>query len=195
MKLLFRMVPATCRALAAETLHPLKTTESAFRVLPTDLDVNLHLNNGRYHQLIDVNRLEWLVRTRILQAALARRWKPVLGGTLIQFRREMKLWQSGRLRTGLLGWDERWFYLEHVVSTREGKVVAQGLAKAAFRGRGGWVPTASVREAVGHPSLVMELPDRVRCWQNADASLFGRGSEIPASNQSSGLTRVGARIS
>lgn len=174
MKLFFRMVPATCRGLAADTLHPFKAIESVFRVLPTDLDVNLHLNNGRYHQLIDVNRLEWLLRTRILQTAIAQRWKPVLGGTLIQFRREMKLWQQGRLRTALLGWDDRWFYLEHIVSTAGGKVVAQGLAKAAFRGRSGWVPTACVREAVGHPALEMELPARVLSWQNADALLFGR---------------------
>lgn len=195
MKLLFRMIPATCRGVTGDTLHPFKTIESSFRVLPTDLDINLHLNNGRYHQLIDVNRLEWLVRTRILQAALTRRWKPVLGGTLIQFRREMKLWQQGLLRTRLLGWDERWFYLEHVVATKQGKLVAQGLAKAAFRGRAGWVPTASVREAVGHPSLEMELPARVRSWQTCDLLLVGRGADAgiapdePANGQ--GLTTMG----
>jgi acyl-CoA thioesterase FadM len=188
------MVPSVCRGFARSAVHPFDAVESGFTVLPTDLDINLHLNNGRYHQLIDVNRLEWLIRTRILQAALARKWKPMLGGTLIQFRREMTLWQRGSLQTRLLGWDDRWFYLEHVVATGQGKLVAQGLAKAAFRGRSGWVPTALVREAAGYPSLEMNLPARVRSWQSCDALLTGKPEggnfDHAAISERSGLTMV-----
>ncbi len=179
-KLFGRMVPAVIRALAAPRLHPQQLHTSRFRVLPHDIDLNLHLNNGRYLQLIDLNRLEWLLRTGIAQAALRERWKAVLGSNAIQFRRELRLGETGVMSTRLLGWDERWFFLEHRVETVDGKPVALSLARAGLRRAGRWVQPAAVQAALGTALPDMRLPPHVEVWRQLDAQLgSGLSSAFP----------------
>ena len=64
-KLFGRMVPMLARARRGPPVEATVAVASRFRVLPHDIDINLHLNNGRYLQLIDLNRAEWLIRTGI----------------------------------------------------------------------------------------------------------------------------------
>ncbi len=155
-------------------LHPLDTDKTSFRVLPHDLDLNLHLNNGRYLQLADLGRLSWLLRTGIAGMAMRERMKAVLGGTSIQFRRELRLWERGEVHSRLLGWDDRWFYLEHQFTTTEGRPVATALARAAFRKAGRWVHPASVQAALGSNIPAPLLPASVDSWKHLDAALDTR---------------------
>jgi acyl-CoA thioesterase FadM len=137
-------------------------------VLPHDIDVNLHLNNGRYLQLFDLNRADWLVRTGILSVVLRQGWKPVLGSVTIQYHRELRLWDRAVMETRLLGWNERWAFLEHRMVSSTGQPVALALAKAGFRSRGKWVEPARLRGLLPFALPELDLPDRVRAWQQLD---------------------------
>lgn len=170
-KLFGRMIPAAVRGLQGPRLHPTEVVASPFQVLPHDIDINRHLNNGRYLQIIDVNRMEYLLRTGIAQTVLKRRWKPILGSTTIQFRRELRLWERAAASTTLLGWDERWVYLEHRIVTAEGRPVAVALAKAGFRSRGAWVPIDALRAELPHELSPMVLPVQVEAWRQLDDCL------------------------
>lgn len=112
-------------------------------------------------QIIDVNRMEYLLRTGIAQAILAHRWKPILGSTAIQFRRELRLWEQAVASARLLGWDERWVYLEHRIATLAGRPVAIAMAKAGFRSHGSWVPVETLRAALPHDLPPIQLPVQV----------------------------------
>ena len=173
MKLYFRMIPMAVRGLKGERIEATAPVRTQFRVLPADLDVNLHLNNGRYMQLIDVNRLEWALRTRVLHACFKQGWRPILGSSAIHFRRELRLFDRGVAETRLAGWDDRWFFFEHRVATLDGRTVATSLAKAAFRSAAGWVPTSAMI-ALAAPGLpALNLPEHVVTWQTLDEQ-FGR---------------------
>lgn len=171
MKLYARMVPMAARGLLRKTIDPREPLRTRFRVLPHDLDINMHLNNGRYLQIVDVNRLEWLLRTRILQTAIKHRWRPVLGSCAILFRREMRMFSRGIVQTQLLGWDDRWFFLQHRVESREGRCLALCMAKAAFRSGGQWVPTQRMCELIAPNLPRPQLPDYVLTWQTLDDQL------------------------
>lgn len=171
-KLFGRMIPAAVRGLQGPRLHPTEVVASRFRVLPHDIDINRHLNNGRYLQIIDVNRMEYLLRTGIAQTILKQRWKPILGSTTIQFRRELRLWERAVASTALLGWDARWVYLEHHIVSAEGRPVAVALARAGFRSRGAWVPTETLRAALPHDLPPMVLPAQVEAWRGLDDCLM-----------------------
>ena len=173
-KLFGRTLPAVARGLRGETLHPETPLTSRFRVLPHDIDANLHLNNGRYLQFIDVNRMEWLLRTRVLQIILKNRWKPILGSTSIQFRRELRLWETGVVSTRLAGWDDRWVFLEHRVDTVGGRPVALALAKAGFRCRDAWVPVAALLEQLPYAAHQVALPTHVAAGIALDEAFTGR---------------------
>lgn len=175
------MIPAVIRGLRGELIHADIPLSSRFRVLPHDIDVNLHLNNGRYWQLMDVNRMEWLLRARVLQIILKNGWKPILGSTAIQFRRELRLWETAVVSTRLVGWDDRWVYLEHRIETTGGRPVALALAKAGFRFRGAWVPIETLRDQLPYATHQMELPKHVAAGIALDLAFTGRAGVQRAS--------------
>lgn len=170
-KLFGRMIPAAARGLRQPRLNAAQPVSSRFRVLPHDIDINLHLNNGRYLQIIDVNRMEFLLRTGIVRIILDRRWKPILGSTTIQFRRELRLWEQAIASTRLVGWDSRWVYLEHRIETLGGRPVAIAMAKAGFRCKGAWVPIETLRAALPFPLPDMVMPSHVDAWRTLDDGL------------------------
>jgi len=45
------------------------------------------------------------------------------------------------VETGLTGWDDRWFYLEHKVFNAKGELVAFALARAMFPQQRQHIPT------------------------------------------------------
>jgi acyl-CoA thioesterase FadM len=112
------------------------TIEMSLRVWPGDLDINGHMNNGRYMTITDLAVIEYFTRAGFLAIALRRGWRPMLGGSMISFRRGLKPFRRYTLRFSIRCWDERWNYFlfefEHA-----GKTMASGLAKGAVVGREG----------------------------------------------------------
>jgi acyl-CoA thioesterase FadM len=173
-KLFGRMIPAAARGLSQPQMSAAQPLKSRFRVLPHDIDINLHLNNGRYMQIIDVNRMEFLLRTGVIAIVRKHGWKPILGSATIQFRRELRLWEQAVASTRLVGWDNRWCYLEHRIETPEGKPVAIAMARAGFRCKGAWVPIETLRAALPLPIPPMTLPAHADLWRDLDESLAGQ---------------------
>ena len=54
MNLYFRLLLAVLKALRAPRARLGETVELTLRVWPTDLDLNGHMNNGRYLTMVDL---------------------------------------------------------------------------------------------------------------------------------------------
>lgn len=169
-KLFGRMLPMLARARQGVLVPATEAVSSRFRILPHDIDINLHLNNGRYLQLIDLNRAEWLIRTGIWDVIRRNRWRPILGSTAVQYRRELRLWDVAHIETRLLGWDQRWTYLEHRITCDHGRPVALAVAKAGFRSRGRWVNPDDLRAQLPYPLAPLRLPAHVHALLAFDAA-------------------------
>ena len=70
----------------------LETDVLNLRVLPNDVDFNLHLNNARYLSVMDYGRIHLLARAGLLTPILKARWAPVVGAVWITYRRSLPLW-------------------------------------------------------------------------------------------------------
>ncbi|GAC28971.1 acyl-CoA thioesterase [Brumicola pallidula] len=46
--------------------------------MPNDLDVNMHVNNGRYLTLCDLTRVDFFVRSGIAGLMLKHKWSPII---------------------------------------------------------------------------------------------------------------------
>lgn len=141
-------------------------------MLPTDLDANLHMNNGRYLSIMDLGRLDLTVRNGLLRATLGRGWRPVVGSIVIRYRRSLDPLQRYDLRTRAVCWDEKWIYLEQRFE-RDGELAAIGLVKALFIGKGGTVPTRDVFATVGFAGDSPPMPEAIELWRRSEASLSG----------------------
>lgn len=119
------------------------------RVWPTDMDINWHLTNSRYLAMMDLGRIELLLRAGVMRRILKRRWLPVVSMANVYYRRQINPLQVFELHTRLLGWDEKWFYLEQRFESETG-LMAVGIVKGLFRGPQGNVPTVALLDLVGH---------------------------------------------
>lgn len=129
----------------AGLLDPIRTP---FRVLPTDLDVLRHVNNGVYLSLLDVARMDLLDRVGLAGPLKERRWFPVVTAESIGFRRSLTLFQRFEVETRTLGWDHVSFYL-HQRFLRHGDVIASALVVGRFLSGDGSVAAAEVAALAG----------------------------------------------
>jgi acyl-CoA thioesterase FadM len=116
-------------------------------VLPNDLDINLHVNNGRYLTLCDLTRIDMFIRTGLAKVMIKKGWIPIVAEHTMTYRKPLKVFQRFELKGSLTHWDEKFFYMTHTF-TRDGIIVAEGTSKGTIRARAGVVPPAGVIEAV-----------------------------------------------
>lgn len=128
---------------------PLASATLRFRVLPHDLDINVHVNNARYLQWMDLGRFDFMNRLGIFGVAFRRKWMPVLGGVNIRYHRPLHFLQVVELTTRVIGWDDKWFYMEQSFA-REGKPIATAYARALFRGPERSIPSPEVLSLIGY---------------------------------------------
>ena len=163
MNLWFRLLLMLLRRPWRKPVAGLATTVIKMRVWPLDLDFNRHVTNGRYFTLADVGRMDFVLRSGAFRAALRHRAIPVVGDVCGKFRRELKLFQSFEIHTRMLGWDEKWSFVEHLF-LKDGKIVAVVVMRGLLRsGNGNVAPDELARElGLGERSPV--LPQWVCDW-------------------------------
>jgi acyl-CoA thioesterase FadM len=134
-----------------------------FRVLPTDCDVNLHMNNGRYLAFMDLGRLHLVAQIGLLGIILRRRWGAALGAAEINFIRPLAPFQKFELVTRLVTWDEKYAYMEQRFESR-GMLCAHAFVKGLFLDRNGRVEPPEVAAALGTTAVPPPMPEELRIW-------------------------------
>jgi len=115
------------------SLDLLDKLNSTHRVLPNDLDLLGHMNNGRYLTVADGARVELLIRAGVWKTMKQMKIYPVLAGETIQFRQSLELFESYEIDTVVIGWDDKFIYIEHKYH-RLGKTCALAIVKVRMIG-------------------------------------------------------------
>jgi acyl-CoA thioesterase FadM len=147
-----------------------ETIELKMRVWPQDLDINGHMNNGRYLTITDLALIEYLTRMGFLRVALREGWRPMLGGSIISYRRALKPFAVYNLRFSIICWDERWNYMGFEF-LQAGKTMANGHSKGAIVGGKGIVSGADARIAMGFDTASPPFPPSIASWVDAERLL------------------------
>lgn len=141
---------------------------SHHRCWPWDLDPWVELNNGRTLTLYDLGRLPLFARTGGVQVMKRNRWGITVAGNTLRYRRRVRAFQRIEMVSRLIGWDDRFLYMEQSM-WRDGECTSHMLLRSAVTDGKGIVPTEKVIAALGYEGLVPELPGWVRAWIAADA--------------------------
>lgn len=121
--------------------------ELQLRVLPNDLDISLHVNNGRYLTLCDLSRFDFFVRSGLLAVMKQRNWMPLVAYHDMKYKSSLKLFQKFTVEMNISEFDDKYFYSEHKF-TRGDKLVAEGVSHAVIRGKEGVISPQDVVDAV-----------------------------------------------
>lgn len=143
-------------------------SEVGFRVWPTDLDTNMHMNNGVYLSIMDLARADFALRSGLMKVMKKNGCYPVVASQTIRYRRSLNPFRAFTVRTQLIGWDERFFFFQQKFML--GKEVA---ALALVKGRmlkksGGGVYAGEIAQAMGESSTSPAMGDWVAQWTTAE---------------------------
>jgi acyl-CoA thioesterase FadM len=161
---LVRLLFAIFRSYRTPAIGLLETGVVRTHVWPNDLDLNMHVNSGRYVSLMDIGRIALLAQARLLDAVMAMKWRPIVGGALIHYRQSLHLFDEVDIRTRVVCWDDKWFYFEHVLEC-DGEVCARGYVRALMRDEDENVPTSEFLAIAGDPDLESPpMPEAIARW-------------------------------
>lgn len=135
MNLYFRLLWMFLAARFKSRVSVLDPFETRHRVLPNDLDLLGHMNNGRYSTITDLSRMELLIRAGVWKEMKKHKIHPVSAGQTIQFRKPLMPFQKYSIITRTIGWDKRFIYVEHKFQSGE-TVYALMLMKVMVIGQG-----------------------------------------------------------
>src|SRR5690606_19994806 len=149
------------------------------RVLPTDLDVNNHVNNGVYFSLMDLGRFDLLHRSGAWATMMKKGYYPVIASETITFRKSLLPWQRYVLESKIVGYDEKAVYLEQRFVV-DGEIYAVGYIRGRFlKKSGGRGSLAALAEMLNVDLSEVELPDWLAEWAD-DVALPSTRSEAPS---------------
>lgn len=172
MYVLVRLLLVWLRSRSAPRQLPTDLIVTPLRALPNDLDLNRHVNNGRYLTLMDLGRYDFIFKTGLLPLVKKNGWYPVVSTAAIRFRKSLVAWQRFELTTQIIWWDEKWFFIEQVFRVGN-HVFARALVKGLFRDQNGNVSVQRLLEAVGEPARDPgPPPPLVSGWLAAEAGFL-----------------------
>jgi acyl-CoA thioesterase FadM len=149
MNLIFRLWFLIATARWRTQVPALGPCVSHFRVLPNDLDVLRHMNNGRYFSILDLARVDLMARSGLWQKLKNLGWYPVVVEESMIFRRSLKVFNRYEVRTQVVGWDEKQIIMQQAFWHHDVEV-ATGIVKARFlKISGGSIPTTELLKLAG----------------------------------------------
>jgi acyl-CoA thioesterase FadM len=157
-----------------------------FRVWPSDLDLSMHMNNGRYLTIMDLGRLDFLVRTGLWRAVRRNRWTPIASSIVIRYRRELRPLDRFRLETRLVCWAEASVVMEQVFVLVSGPYKGQVAARAMFKGgiysrtERSFIDVARLMREIGVTATSPPMTSEVEAFLKADGALkIGAAQYVP----------------
>ncbi len=148
-----------------------------FSVLPNDIDLNGHMNNGRYLTIMDIGRMDFVLRLGLAGYVIRNGYIPVLSSATIRYRLPLLPFQKYKLGTRILCWDDKWVYMEHRFTLsggkKDGAVAAIALVKGSFfdKKTRATIPTAHIMAAIGQTIESPAIPSYIEKWQESEDAL------------------------
>lgn len=141
-------------------------TEIQMRVLPVDLDLLMHVNNGVYFSYMDFGRWDMIFRNGSYDLAKNKDWYSVVAGETIRFKRSLQLWDKFTLKTKIIGHDDKYFFIEQTFLLKD-KEMARGMVKIRFLKKSGG--TVDVSEVLAGLNLAeKKVPELSQDWASLE---------------------------
>ena len=149
------------------------------RVMPGDLDLLGHVNNGIYLSLMDLGRMDLMIRSGKWKQLNRLGWYPVAASVSITYRRSLRLWERYTLETKVIGFDDKAMYVEQRF-VRDNEVYVDAIMRARFlKKSGGTVTVAEMGALAEIDPATMPIPEWIASWAK-DAALPPAKASFPS---------------
>ncbi|MEM6811796.1 MAG: acyl-CoA thioesterase [Pseudomonadota bacterium] len=148
MNLFFRFIYLLIRrAFRKKSQSIFEPCETDFRVNIMDIDLNFHMNNGRYLSLMDLGRFDLMMKAGVFLDLIKKGYYPVVTSQVIRFKKSLAPFQKFKIVSKIECWDEKDTYIVQTFISDD-VVYAEGFVKARFlnRHQKGSIPTKTIFE-------------------------------------------------
>jgi acyl-CoA thioesterase FadM len=151
---LMRTVPVLLRAQLGQDGRLVSRLQR--RVWPHEIDLNRHMNQAVYAQIMELGRADWLLRSGAWGRWRAMGFNPIVAEQTLVYRRELGPLARYTLDTRAVRVEGRLLCFEHHALLGD-RVAARGVVKLLFVGAQGVLPPESV-PALCEGLLAQPLP-------------------------------------
>lgn len=144
--------------------HPFMVSKIPMKVMPSDIDIFMEMNNGRYLTLMDIGRFDVGARVGLFEILKKNDWGLMVGAVSTRYRNRFRLFQKFTLNTKMLYFDDRWFYFHQWFVGKNGKVHASFLVRTAVTSKNGLVPTTEVVDKMNYSAELIQKHNQPSGW-------------------------------
>lgn len=121
---------------------------------------------------MDLGRLDFLLRSPFATCVYYFKSVPILAASQIRYRFPLNVFQKYTLETRILGWDEKWFFIEQRFIYKN-RITSVAIMKACFWNSANktTVATHDLIEKTGFTLPSPALPAHILDWLMAEESL------------------------
>jgi acyl-CoA thioesterase FadM len=170
MNLYFRLLKVIILSFFRERLKISGTSKLSFRVMPHDIDLNLHLNNGRYCTIMDLGRIDFTIRCGLIRQCVKKRWLPVLSSTMMRYIRPINIFQRFDLYTDIICWDDKYVYMKQQFIQKD-KLMAVGIVRGLFMEKDKKVPIQEMVNAIQLEVKSPPVPEWISKWMEGEKAI------------------------
>lgn len=172
MNLLFRLLFLILKSPFHKKIEFLDEVITKFRALPTDLDLNLHVNNGVYFSMMDLGRFDHIFQCKVMGPIIKEKLYPVVASQMIRFRKSIHCFQRFSIHTKIIGWDDKFIFLQQNFVDTADEIIAIAIVKARVkcRTKSGLSPN-EVFQLCGITDVSPEIPKWIYDWITAEEAM------------------------
>lgn len=165
---LFRFAYVIFSSLWRPRITMLDECTTHFRTWFTDLDPLMHMNNGVYLSLMDLGRIDLMLRCGAFAKARKNGIYPVVASQTIRYRRSLKLFQPFTIKTKILCWDDKYFFIDQTYQVKN-ELYAQATVRGRFlRNTGEKVSPQEIMRLIDLNIPSPQMPHPVKLWMESE---------------------------
>jgi acyl-CoA thioesterase FadM len=131
------------------------------------------MTNSRYLSMMDLGRTDMVIRTGMGKFAFKHKWLGIAGASTIRWRKELNIFDKITVETKILGWDDKWFYVEQRLVSG-GIVRSIAIIRVTFYKKGGIVPCRKVVDIVEPGLKSPKFPHTIKLWIELEDEMRNR---------------------
>lgn len=165
MSLWFRLLEKLESTLNRTHIGPLDEAHVEMRAWPTDLDWTGHVGDERYLEMMKLGRHCLASRMGVLAEMQKRGITAHVAATEVQYLSELEVFECFEMVSRVVGWDDKWLFVEQRFLRCGGRPLAVGLVQLVFKQENETVPPEVVMSYSGQTLAPPPLPaevDRMR---------------------------------
>lgn len=163
MTLFFRLFLITIQGFFKKRSSLNEVSSLFFKVYYFDIDLNGHLTNSKYLSFMDLGRFRLIQQYGLLKHFILNKMFPVLQSVEMSFIKEIKPGEIIELKTKLIGFDEKYIYIEQLFYVKN-ELRCSARIRGVFLSSKGIVSPNDVFLLL-KDQIVPKLPESINLWK------------------------------